>query len=208
MSIYDNYKLLVNNDILGFTHTNNKKILDITKNSNVSYIPFRAPEYSFLDSNYGIFFNTSNNYITFKSSGNIFENDIFINGKINASQFPSNIVILNDDNKIDITYLPTINTNFLYNSNAIGIGISTPLAKLHIKDGDAYIQNGRLGIGTLPGYYLHVSKNDNMISMPAFVVSNKNKHIFDIYTEKEVVIINDDGKIYNSNISAYKPINV
>ena len=29
MSIYDNYKLLVNNDVLGFTHSN-KKLLDIS----------------------------------------------------------------------------------------------------------------------------------------------------------------------------------
>ena len=54
MSIYDNYKLLVNNDILGFTHSNNK-LLDITNNSNVSYKPLQAPEYGFLDSKYGIF---------------------------------------------------------------------------------------------------------------------------------------------------------
>jgi uncharacterized protein YqkB len=76
MSVYDNYKLLVNNDILEFTHSNTK-LFDIGNNSNVSYIPLRAPEYSFLDNNYGIFFNSNNNFITFKSSGNIFENDIY-----------------------------------------------------------------------------------------------------------------------------------
>jgi hypothetical protein len=200
MSVYDNYQLTVNDNILEFTYSNNK-ILDIGYNSNVSYNPLYAPEYNFLNSNYGISFNSNNNFITFKSLGNIFENDIYITGKINASQFPSNLVILDENNKIDSSYLPTVNTNFFYNSNAIGIGVSVPLAKLHIRDGDAFIQNGRIGVGAIPAYNCHIYKNDAMISLPAFVVANKNKHIIDIYTEKELVIINDDGESYNSNIN-------
>ena len=201
MSIYDTFKIINSNNFLLFTD-NNKKLFELSQNITNSYIKINSPQYGFLNTNYGILFNSNNNNIIFNSEGSIFTSDIYISGKINAKEFPSNVLLLDKNNKIDISYLPTINNDIIINSNVLGIGVTKPSGRLHIKDGDTILENSRLGIGTIiPAYNLHINKNDNMINTPAFVITKNDKHIIDIYTEKELVIINDDGnKNINSNI--------
>ena len=188
MSIYEKYKILIDNDKLQYTY-DNSKIFEFTKNSNISYTRFSSPEYTFIDSNYGIFFNDTNKEITFKSNSNIFNTNVFIKGKIDAYEFPARIPILDDYNKISASYLPNLTTGIIYNNNSIGIGTTLPETNFHLKYGDAFIQNGRLGIGTKPSFYFHLDKNDVMISQPAVVISSNNNHIMNIYTEKKEVNI-------------------
>jgi len=205
MSIYDTFKIINSNNFLSFTD-NNKKLFELSQTTNNSYTKINSPEYGFLNTDYGISFNSNTNNIIFKSQGNIFTSDIYITGKINASEFPSNVLLLNQNNKIDTSYLPLIDNNIIITSNVIGIGVSKPLGRLHIKDGDTILENSRLGIGTtIPAYNLHINKNDNMVNTPVFVITKSNKHILDIYTEKELIIINDDG---NRNINSNVKLNI
>jgi len=197
MSVYDKFQILPINNSLSFTYNDLQEVelFNISSNSNIFLNNIRAPNYEFPNEN-GIFFNSNNNFITFKSAGNVFLNDIHIQGRLNASLFPSNILMLNEFNKIESSYLPLLDNSIVYNSNVLGIGTSSPLAHLHIQDGDAFIQNGRIGIGTLPSYYFHLNKNDSMINIPAFVISTCNKHLVDIYPEKGICIINDEINEY------------
>ena len=202
MSIYDNYKLTISNNFLTF-YEDNIKIFDLSKYSNNSYLNINAPSFGFLNSIYGIYFDSNTNKINFKSQGNIFNSDVFINGKIYATEFPSNVVILDSNNKINSSLIPDYINNLSISCNSIGIGVSQALAKLHIKNGDTILENGRLGIGTtIPSYNFHLNKNDNLSNIPAFVITNKgNSSIFDIYAEKKLIIINNDGNDINSNIN-------
>ena len=165
-----------------------KKITDITDNSkNYSMEDFEKE------------FTT--NKITINSPQTIFNNDITILGKLNATNFPSNIVILDNNNKINSSYIPTFSNNLTLTCNAIGIGVSNALAKLHIKNGDSIIEDGRFGIGTtIPKYNFHLIKNDTMINTPSFVIENGINKIIDIYSEKETIIINNDNTAIDSNI--------
>ena len=190
MSIYENYTLSIYNDKLLYSYLpNTNNLFEISSNSNTSYLNLYAPEYNFFNTNFGFKFN--NNSITYNSTSNYFNGNVYIDGLIDARQFPSKILILDNNNKIPLSYLPDINSGFIYNNDAIGIGITLPESKLHIKSGDAYIENGRLGIGIKASYNFHLDKNDKQIDIPAFVVSSNNKHLFDIYSEKKTIIIND-----------------
>ena len=192
MSVYDKFQILPINNSLSFIYNDLEEfeLFNISSNSNVFLNNIKAPNYLFTNEN-GIFFDSNNNFITFKSAGNVFMNDIHIQGRLNASQFPSNILMLNEFNKIESSYLPLMDNSIIYNTNVLGIGTSSPLTHLHIKDGDVFIQDGRIGIGTIPSHYFHLNKNDPMITIPAFVISSCNKHFIDVYSEKGICIIND-----------------
>ena len=191
MSIYENYKISVQNDNLYFNY-NETNLFDLNYNSNFFKIPIKAPSYLFND-NSGISFNPSQNSITYSASSNIFTNDLIIQGTIHASSFPPNILILDANNKIDSSYLPSVNNFIVYNTNSVAIGTSTPIANFQLDDGNAYLKKSRLGIGTFPSYYFHLNKVDTMPLQPAFVISSNSKHIIDIYTELETIVINNDG---------------
>ncbi len=192
MSIYENYTLSINNDKLSYSYLpTNSEIFQISSNSNLSLVKFSALEYNFLDPTFG--FSSNNDSIIYRANSNYFNGNVYIDGILNAREFPAKIPILDNFNKIPISYLPDINTGFIYNTDAIGIGTTLPETKLHINNGSAYIQNGRLGIGTNPSFNFHLDKNDPQVGLPAFVISSNNYHIFDIYSEKGTVIINDSN---------------
>ena len=197
MSIYENYKISVENDNLSFNY-NNINLLEINSNSNFFKLPIKSPSYLF-NNNSGFLFNPSYNSITYSASSNIFTNDLIVLGKLQASSFPSNVLILDEDNKINSSYLPSINNFIVYNTNSIAIGTSTPIANIQLNDGNAYFKNSRIGIGTLPSYYFHLNKVDTMPLQPAFVISSNSKHIIDIYTELETIVINNDGSPLDTN---------
>ncbi len=183
---------------------NNNKLLSISQSSTTSFTNIISSSYLFLNNiNYGITY--SNNALQITANSNIIHGDLYVNGKMTAKEYASNVVILDKTNKIPITYIPAISSNYIINCNILnGIGTTRPLTKMHLKDGDFFIDQGRLGIGTIPAYYCHINKDDNNTGMPAFVVTSNDKHVIDIYTEKGVVIINDDGSqdrtIINPNI--------
>jgi hypothetical protein len=201
MSVYDNFKLSIFDNNLTISK-DNIKLFDFTGEYNNSYQKLITPEIIFNSSdNYGILFDNSTNNITINSPKTIFNNDITILGKLNATNFPSNIVILDNNNKINSSYIPTFSNNLTLTCNAIGIGVSNALAKLHIKNGDSIIDDGRFGIGTtIPKYNFHLIKNDTMINTPSFVIENGINKIIDIYSEKETIIINNDNTAIDSNI--------
>jgi len=191
MSIYEKYKISVKNDNLNYDYSN-INLLELNSNSNFFKIPVKSPSYLF-NNNSGFLFNSTDNSITYSANSNYFNSDVIIQGKIQASSFPSNVVILNDNNKIDSSYLPSINNFIVYNTNSIAIGTTTPIAQIQLNDGNAFFKNSRIGIGTFPSYYFHLNKVDTMPLQPAFVISSNSKHIIDIYTELGTIVINDDG---------------
>jgi len=197
MSIYENYKISVENDNLSFNY-NNIKLLEINSNSNSFISPIKSPSYLF-NNNSGFLFNPSYNSITYSATSNIFTNDLIVLGKLQVSSFPSNILILDDDNKINSSYLPSTNNFIVYNTNSIAIGTSTPIANIQLNDGNAYFKNSRIGIGTYPSYYFHLNKVDTMPLQPAFVITSNSKHIIDVYTELETIVINNDGSPLDTN---------
>ncbi len=201
MSVYDNFKLSILDNNLTVSK-DNIKLFDFTGDTNNSYQKLSTPEISFNDNNYGIYFDNSSKKITITSEGTIFTNDIYVSGKLNATDFPSNLVVLDKNNKINAAYIPTFSNNLTLTCNAIGIGVANALAKLHIKNGDSIIEEGRFGIGTqIPKYNFHLIKNDTMINTPSFVIENGINKIIDVFTEKETVIINNNNNIIpNSNI--------
>ncbi len=199
--IYENvYNLTISSNKLLYSYLSSNKLFELSVDSNTSFSKLNAYEYNFLNSNLG--FSSNNNTIIYRATSNYFKGDVYIDGIINAREFSSKVLLLDEHNKIPLSYIPNINTGIIYNSNSIGIGITTPETKLHISSGDAYIQNGRLGIGTKASYNFQLDKNDNQIGIPAFVISSNNRHIFDIYTERGTVVINDTNNsiIIDSNI--------
>lgn len=201
MSVYDNFKLSILDNNLTISKEN-IKLFDFTGDTNNSYQKLSTPEISFNDNNYGIYFDNNNKKITITSEGTIFTNDIYISGKLNATEFPSNLVVLDKNNKINPAYIPTFSNNLTLTCNAIGIGVTNALAKLHIKNGDSIIEDGRFGIGTqIPKYNFHLIKNDSMINTPSFVIENGINKIIDVFPEKETIIINNNNNtLPNSNI--------
>ena len=197
MSVYENYKISVENDNLSFNY-NNINLLEINSNSNFFKLPIKSPSYLF-NNNSGFLFNPSYNSITYSASSNVFINDLIVLGKLQASSFPSNVLLLDDDNKINSSYLPSINNFIVYNTNSIAIGTSTPIANIQLNDGNAYFKNSRIGIGTFPSYYFHLNKVDTMPLQPAFVISSNSKHIIDIYSELQTIVINNDGSPIDTN---------
>jgi len=191
MSVYENYKISVQNDNLSFNY-NETNLFELNSNSNFFKIPIKSPSYLF-NQNSGISFNSTQNSIIYSASSNIFTNDLIIQGTLHASSFPSNILILDANNKIDSSYLPSVNNFIVYNTNSVAIGTSTPIAHFQLDDGNAFLKKSRLGIGTFPSYYFHLDKVDTMPLQPAFVISSNSKHIIDIYTELETIVINNDG---------------
>ena len=178
-------------------------LLDINSNSNIFSKSIIAPNYNFTN-DFGFEFDKNSKIITFKSQGNLFLSDVNIQGTLNATHFPANLLQLDEFNKIPSTYLPAMNNGIIYNNNAIGIGTTNPITKFQINDGDALINNGRLGIGitTQPSYYFHLNKNDSMPFIPAFVITSNNYHLFDIFTEKKLIIINNQNTSLNQNLSS------
>jgi hypothetical protein len=197
MSVYEKYKIYVENDNLYF-NSNDIKLLEINSNSNSFKNPVKSPSYLF-NNNYGFLFNSNFNSITYSASSNIFTNDLIVQGTLKASSFPSNVLILDNNNKINSSYLPSINNFIVYNTNSIAIGTSTPIAQIQLNDGNAYFQNSRIGIGTFPSYYFHLNKVDTMPLQPAFVISSNSKHIIDIYSELGTIVINNDGSPLDTN---------
>ncbi len=51
MSIYENYKISVENDKLLYTSNDTIKIFEFSGNSNTSFVKFFSPEYNFINSN-------------------------------------------------------------------------------------------------------------------------------------------------------------
>jgi len=201
MSIYENYTLSIINDKLLYSYLpTNKKVFEISSNSNTSFVKLNSLEYNFLDSTLG--FTSNNNSITYRATSNYFTGNVYIDGLINAREFPSQIPLLDINNKIPISYLPNITSGLIYNNDAIGIGTTSPETAFHLKIGDAYIQNGRLGIGTKASYNFHLDKNDLQIGIPAFVISSSNRQILSVYPERQTVIINDSNNsmIIDSNV--------
>ena len=81
MSVYDNYKIINNNDLLFITQ-DNKNIFEFSSNSNSSYSKLKVPSIGFNNTNYGINFNSSTNKINFSSLGVSFDSDIEISGNL------------------------------------------------------------------------------------------------------------------------------
>ena len=191
MSVYDNYNISIKNN--NFTINSNEiELLTINSNSNFFLSNIKSPNYLF-DDNSGIFFNKTSKEITYSSSCNIFTSDLVVKGILKASYFPSNVLILNENNKIDSSYLPSVNNFIVYNTNSVAIGTNAPIANLQLNDGDAFFKNARIGIGTYPAHYLHIDKKDTMPLIPAMVISSGNKKILDVYSEIGSVIINNDN---------------
>ncbi len=197
MSVYENYKILVENDNLSFNY-NDINLLEINSNSNSFKNPIKSTSFLF-NNNSGFLFNPLYNSITYSATSNVFTNDLIVHGTLKASSFPSNVLILDNDNKINSSYLPSINNFIVYNTNSIAIGTSTPIAQIQLNDGNAYFNNSRIGIGTFPSYYFHLNKVDTMPLQPAFVVSSNSKHIIDIYSELGTIVINNDGSSLDTN---------
>jgi hypothetical protein len=189
------YKILVENDSLSFKY-NDLKLAEINSNSNNFQFPIKSKSYLFNDTS-GFLFNSNNNSI-------VSTTDFFIDGTLNAKSFPSNLLILDSNNKINSSYLPSITNFSIFNTNSIAIGTTTPIANIQLNDGSAYLNNSRFGIGTFPSYYFHLNKVDTMHLQPAFVITSNSKHIIDIYTELGTVIINND----NSPIDTTAKLNV
>ncbi len=201
MSIYENYKISVENDKLLYTSNDTIKIFEFSGNSNTSFVKFFSPEYNFINSNYGFSFDDTTKNITYRSLSNVFNSDVFIRGKIDAQEFPSRIPILDNFNKLNPSYFPNTGGGIIYSTNSIGIGTTIPETSFHLKFGDAYIQNGRLGMGTKPAYLFHLEKNDIMTNQPAFVISSNNNTIFNVFTEKKEVNLFGNLSTTSLNIS-------
>ena len=86
MSIYENYKISVENDNLSFNY-NNIKLLEINSNSNSFISPIKSPSYLF-NNNSGFLFNPSYNSITYSATSNIFTNDLIVPTRMTTT-YPS-----------------------------------------------------------------------------------------------------------------------
>ena len=177
------FKFSVESNIL-YTKYNESNLFLFSTESNISLINITAPSYLFLNSSAGISYNDNKIYIN--SSNTTFNCDVNINGTLNATNFPNNIVKLDQNNKINVEFLPTTQT-YSYNANSVS--------------GDFYINYGRFGVGTSnPAYYCHINKNTND-NIQALAITNSNYHILDVYAEKHCVIINNsNGDLIDSNI--------
>ena len=205
MSIYGDYKIeIVDNTLLYSYLPISKQIFNFSVNENKSFVKITAPQYTFLNSTAD--FTSINNSITYQTTSNYFTGNVIINGYLKANEYDERIVLLNtEDYKIPLSYFPdTVRDAIIYSDANVGIGIGTRVIEtsFHMKYGDAYIQNGRLGIGTKPSYNFHLNKNDSLIGIPAFVISSNNKKFFSVYTEKQTVVINDNenSMVIDSNI--------
>ena len=78
MSIYENYKISVENDKLLYTSNDTIKIFEFSGNSNTSFVKFFSPEYNFINSNYGFSYDDIDKKITYRSLSNVFNSDVFI----------------------------------------------------------------------------------------------------------------------------------
>ena len=185
----NNFKLSVENNIL-YTKYNDINLFEYSVNSNISYKNIAAPSYLFLNSSSGIIYNNTNSNITINANKTIINCDVKINGKIEVESFVNNVVLVNQYNKIDWNYIPTIANTTTYNSL-----INVPA--------DIINTTGRLGLGASnPSCICHINKNDFNYNIPVFsATTNSNIHVLDIFAEKGCVTINNsNGYLENSNI--------
>ena len=138
-----------------------------------------------------------------------------INGNLNINgtiigTFPSGVVQLNSNNKIDTGLLPQLAPDFrvLKSGKNIGIGTKNPISKLHIYNGDILLQNGWIGINTNsnstnaypPKYPLHLNYEVN--TLPALVLTSNDIINFIAYADHPAIGIGTN-KIDSPNISIY-----
>ena len=138
-----------------------------------------------------------------------------INGNLNINgailgTFPSGVVQLNSNNKIDVGLLPQLAPDFrvLKSGKNIGIGTKNPISKLHIYNGDILLQNGWIGINTNsnlteaypPKYPLHLNYEVN--TLPAMVLTSNNIINFIAYADHPAIGIGTN-KIDSPNIAIY-----
>lgn len=152
--------------------------------------------------------NDSNPSLKVQGTANI-DGNLNVNGTITGT-FPTNIVKLNTNNKIDATLLPQLAPDFrvLKTGKNIGIGTKNPLTKLHLYNGDLLVQNGWIGVnlnsnlneGYPPKHPLHINFETNTI--PALVLSSNNVYNFIAYADHPAIGIGTD-KIDSKNISLY-----
>ena len=138
-----------------------------------------------------------------------------INGNLNVNgailgTFPSGVVQLNSNNKIEPSLLPQLAPDYrvLKSGRNIGIGTKNPISKLHIYNGDLLVQNGWIGINTNsnvtiaypPKYPLHINYEVN--TLPALVLTSNNIINFIAYADHPAIGIGTN-KIDSPNIALY-----
>lgn len=199
-----NSNLLINyreNEIINYNYnSNDKKITARLFGNNI------ADGYFFTSNQYIISDNTSN--LIYSGSNHYFNGDLNVNGKISGT-FQDNVVILNNNNKIDPSFIPSIGSSGLIKTGKnVGIGTTNPQTKFHIANGDIFVESGRIGINTLPSYSLHI--NDEQKILPSLILSSNDNIGLIAYAYKNAVGIGtssipDDVNLYvNGKIKSTK----
>ena len=132
-----------------------------------------------------------------------------INGSI-TGKFPTGVVQLNSNNKIDVGLLPQLAPDFrvLKTGKNIGIGTKNPISKLHIYNGDILLQNGWIGINMNsnlinpypPMYPMHINYEIN--TLPALALTSNNIVNFIAYADHPAIGIGTN-KIDSPNTAIY-----
>lgn len=108
--------------------------------------------------------------------------------KLDTNVLPSNVLFLDDNNKIDPQYLPSIyNGPYIRGLRNVGIGLRNPVQKLHVIG--STVTSERLGIGTAyPGARLHIY--DSNISAPSVRIDKPSGDAIIVYGPDDSIAFN------------------
>jgi len=196
---------------------NSNNIIKYFSNSNNNIAILYGDQYAnnfYFNSNFNGF-NFNNNNINYNALNHTFNGNVNIKGNLINAIFPSNVVLLNNNNQIDKTFIPTNNNYAFFKSGRnVGIGTSNPLTKLHLYNGDITVSYGRIGINTIPAYTIHLNETQEVL--PSLVLSSNNIINFIAYANKQAIGIGTNnitdpsisiyssGKIFTTNLEINK----